>query len=172
MKTRVQIRQCKRKSLAMRVTPGGVVVSIPHSLAVDSPQVVAFVEEGLAKLRALAPVPDEERVNQADVRTMVEQWAARIGVEVEGAGFRAMPAEWGAMSTEGRLWLAEDVVRLPRRLVEYVICHELLHRRVPKHDGVFRLLLSQYLPDWRTRERELAGWTLALEGKELVTESV
>ena len=73
-----------------------------------------------------------------------------------------MPAEWGAMSTDGQLWLAEDVVQLPRRLAEYVVCHELLHRQVPKHDGAFRLLLSRYVPDWRAREGELGGWTLAL----------
>jgi predicted metal-dependent hydrolase len=49
---------------------------------------------------------------------------------------------------------------MPRRLVEYVICHELLHLRSPTHNKLYRLLLSQHIPDWRERERELGRWVL------------
>ena len=43
---------------------------------------------------------------------------------------------------------------------EYVICHELVHRRVPEHGKGWQALMGTYLPDWRERERRLAGWVL------------
>jgi len=66
-----------------------------------------------------------------------------------------MRNKWGSVSTAGNLTLAGDLLNLPRRLAEYVVCHELLHLRVPGHNRLYRLLLGHYIPDWREREREL-----------------
>ena len=43
---------------------------------------------------------------------------------------------------------------------EYVICHELVHLRVPEHGKGWQALMGVYLPGWRERERRLAGWVL------------
>ena len=43
---------------------------------------------------------------------------------------------------------------------EYVICHELVHLRVPEHSKGWQALMGVYLPGWRERERRLAGWVL------------
>jgi predicted metal-dependent hydrolase len=43
---------------------------------------------------------------------------------------------------------------------EYVVCHELMHLRVPTHGKGWQALMGAYLPGWRARERRLAGWVL------------
>jgi predicted metal-dependent hydrolase len=48
-----------------------------------------------------------------------------------------------------------------RDLVEYVVCHELLHLKVPGHGKGWQALMGIYLPDWRERELRLAGWMIA-----------
>jgi predicted metal-dependent hydrolase len=151
----VQIRQQPRKSLAMKVTPGGVQVLIPHGLAVDSLEVQTFVEEGLAKLANPEPVPPAERLSRGDMLVLVETWAERLGVQVKCVQLRAMRKKWGSISTAGTLTLARDLLDMPHRLVEYVVCHELLHLKVPTHNRVYRLLLGQHIPDWQEREQEL-----------------
>jgi hypothetical protein len=161
MSYNIQIRQQPRKSLAMKVTPGGVQVLIPQSLAVDSPEVQTFIEGGLRQLALPEPVPSTERLNKEDVLALVEDWARRLGVEVKRVQLRAMRNKWGSISTAGTLTLARDLLGTPRRLVEYVICHELLHLKVPTHNRVFHLLLSRHIPDWRAREQELGRWVLA-----------
>jgi predicted metal-dependent hydrolase len=161
MTLEVQIRQQLRKSLAMKVTPGGVQVLIPQGLPADSAEVRTFVEEGLRRLTPLKPVPSTERLNKDDVLALVEDWAERLGVQVKRVQLRAMRNKWGSISTAGTLTLASDLLDMPRRLVEYVICHELLHLRSPTHNRVYRLLLSRHIPDWRERERELGQWVLA-----------
>jgi predicted metal-dependent hydrolase len=78
-----------------------------------------------------------------------------LGVNVKRVQLRAMRNKWGSISTAGTLTLANDLLDMPRRLVEYVVCHELLHLKVPTHNRLYRLLLNQHIPDWREREREL-----------------
>jgi predicted metal-dependent hydrolase len=159
----VQIRQQPRKSLAMKVTPGGVQVLIPQSLAVDSPEVQTFIEGGLRQLALPEPVPSTERLSKEDVLALVEDWAGRLGVQVKRVQLRAMRNKWGSISTAGTLTLASDLLGMPRWLVEYVICHELLHLKVPTHNRLYRLLLTRHIRDWRHREQELGRWVLATE---------
>lgn len=75
-----------------------------------------------------------------------------------------MNTKWGSISTAGTLTLATDLTMLPKRLVDYIICHELLHLKAPHHNRAYHLLLSQYIPDWEERELELAGWVLGTGG--------
>ena len=147
----------------MRVTPAGVVVSIPDYLDAGSPEVEAFIRAGLAKLSPPEPMPALERLDREGVLALVAEWAESLGVRVERVQLRAMRSKWGSVSTRGTLTLADDLLRLPRRLVEYVVCHELLHRQVPKHNATYRLLLTRHLPNWRERERELGQWVLTLD---------
>jgi hypothetical protein len=161
----VQIRPQPRKSLAMKVTPGGVQVLIPQGLAADSAEVKTFIEEGLSRL--MLPKPDSlaDRLSKEEVLALTEGWAGGLGVRVQRVQLRAMRTKWGSISTAGTLTLARDLLDLPRRLVEYVICHELLHLKIPSHNRLYRLLLSRYIPDWREREQELGWWVLARIGQ-------
>lgn len=114
----------------------------------------------LGQLTHPEPVGAGERLSRADVLALVETWAGRLGVQVRRVQVRAMRNKWGSISTAGTLTLAGDLLDMPRHLVEYVVCHELLHLKVPRHNRVYRLLLSQHIPDWREREQALGRWVL------------
>jgi predicted metal-dependent hydrolase len=159
MLAKVQFRHQQRQSLAMKVTPGGVVVLLPHGLDADSRQVRAFVQAGLRKLRA-SEVSEILEVSSEDLKALVADWSERIGVAVRRVQVRAMRRKWASCSSRGTLTLSADLLRLPRDLVEYVICHELVHLRVPEHGKGWQALMGAYLPGWRERERRLAGWVL------------
>ena len=100
-------------------------------------------------------VTEPERLDRDAVLALVDDWAVSLGVNVNRQ-LRRMRNKWGSISSAGNLTLATDVLELPRDLVEYVIVHELLHLRVPRHDRLFRVLLGRYLPDHRRREAELS----------------
>ena len=158
MLAEVQYRHQQRQSLAMKVTPDGVMVLLPRGLDADSPQVRAFVQAGLQKLPEPQLVPPNERLTPAEVHALVADWSERIGVTVRRVQVRAMRRKWASCSSRGTLTLSADLLRLPRDLVEYVVCHELVHLRVPEHGKGWQALMGIYLPDWRERERRLAGW--------------
>lgn len=163
MDGRVKILPQKRRSMALKVTPAGMEVLIPQYLDPESPEVETFVADGLQDLDAAAPVPTAERLDRRRLVALVHQWAGRLGVEVGRVQIQPMSAKWGSISTAGNLTLARDVLQLPRPLVDYIICHELVHLQVPHHNRLYRLVLSRYIPDWRERERELGRWALVLE---------
>ena len=93
-----------------------------------------------------------------------QEWADRLDVTVSRVQLRPMSTKWGSISTAGTLTLATDLTVLPKRLVDYIICHELLHLKAPHHNRAYHLLLSQHIPDWGERERELAEWVLVTGG--------
>ena len=156
----VKIQRQNRKTLALKVTPAGVTALIPRQLDAAGAQVQAFIAEGLRRLEPPPPVPAAERLTREDILALVSGQARQLGVQVQRIQFQPMRRKWGSISTAGNLTLAADLTRLPRRLVEYVICHELLHLKVPAHNKLYYLLLRQNIPDWRERERELARWAL------------
>ncbi len=156
----IQIKQQPRQSLALKLTPRGLLVLIPRHLKPDSEQVQRFIAQGLARLTLPSPPPASEHLDKEALLAMVEDWAGRLGVTVRRVQFQPMRNKWGSISTAGNLTLAGDLTRLPRRLVEYVVCHELLHLQVANHGKVYYLLLGSHIPDWREREQELARWAL------------
>ncbi len=156
----LKIKAQQRKSLAMKVTPNGIEVLIPNQLPPDSQRVQAFIEAGLQKMTPPTQLPASERLDKEDILALVEVWAGRLGVRVERVQLQPMRQKWGSISTAGNLTLAGDLTRLSQKLVEYVICHELLHLRAPAHNKLYYLLLSRYIPDWWEREQELGQWVL------------
>ncbi len=86
-------------------------------------------------------------------------WAARIGVKTPIIQVRRMSTKWGSISTAGRLSLNSELLDVPKLLGEFVIVHELVHLLAPNHGPVFKSFLHAYLPDWKTRERQLRGWS-------------
>jgi predicted metal-dependent hydrolase len=126
-----QVCRQKRKSLAIKVTPDGVQVLIPQELVTESPQVQDFIRRGLGEFALPASVPTTERLDKSALLALVEEWSERLGVQVKRVQLRAIRSKWGSVSMAGNLTLARDLVKLPRKLVEYVICHELLHLRMP-----------------------------------------
>lgn len=68
---------------------------------------------------------------------------------------RAMQSRWGSLSPAGTMTLNVNLVRAPRRCIEYVVVHELCHTQHRDHDASFFKLLGQVMPDWEARKQRL-----------------
>ena len=62
---------------------------------------------------------------------------------------------WGYCTRDGRLSFSWQLIALPERLREYILCHELVHLTEPNHSVAFKRKLCSLLPDFREREKEL-----------------
>src|SRR5690606_41703462 len=107
----IRIHQQDRRSMVMKRTPVGLVVFIPRWLKPDSPQVRAFIEEGMKKLGSPALQP--QTLSTSDIRRMVRQWAPRIGVKPGRIQFRDMYRTRGSCSSRGNNTLSTAPCRLP-----------------------------------------------------------
>ena len=93
----------------------------------------------------------------ADVQicSAVDRYSARLGVAALGIEVREMKTRWGSSGMDGRLRFNWRIVMAPKRLLEYVVAHELCHIRYHDHSREFWRLLSRVMPDYERRRQEL-----------------
>lgn len=139
----------------MTVTPDGLVALIPEELDADSEQVRRFVADGLKRIQ-VEPVPIfVDSLSRDQILDIVDQWCRKLNVQVGRVQVRAMTRKWASCSSGGTLTLSTAALSLPRQLVDYIICHELIHLKVPNHGMGFRALIRSHIPDWEDRHRAL-----------------
>ncbi len=151
----VKIRRQNRHNLMIRATPDGYEVFIPHWMRPESREVQRFIKQALKQLDGRIPPPPPEQTSQEAIQAMVDEWAARIGVEPGRVQFRTMTRKWGSCSIRGNITLNTRLTWLPPHLAEYIVCHELVHMREFNHGQPFKAMMTAYMPDWKTREAEL-----------------
>ncbi len=78
-----------------------------------------------------------------------------LGPRPETLRVRTMACRWGSCSASGVITLNPALVSAHPSCIEYVVAHELCHRKVMKHDQRFYRLLGRVVPDWQTRRDRL-----------------
>lgn len=71
---------------------------------------------------------------------------------------RFMRSQWGSCSTSGRIMLNTHLVKVPERLIDYVVLHELCHLVHHDHSHRFYRLMRAHMTDWEARREELNAY--------------
>ncbi len=82
-------------------------------------------------------------------------FATRYRVEPARLYIRQMEKRWGSCSPAGNITLNTELIKAPRRCIEYVIIHELCHLIHPRHTQDFYALLAHEMPDWEQWKHKL-----------------
>ncbi len=69
--------------------------------------------------------------------------------------FRWMDKRWGSCSPKGEILLNIELIKAPKKCIEYVIIHELCHLAYLNHSKSFYELLDKLAPNWRKTKDEL-----------------
>lgn len=87
---------------------------------------------------------------------MVDEWAEKMDEKDFTWQVQKMQNRWGSCTTKTRfIRFNLELIRVPRRCIEYIVVHELTHLKVPKHNKMFEALLNKSMPDWKRRREEL-----------------
>jgi len=81
--------------------------------------------------------------------------AAVTGVEVGEVTIRNQRTRWGSCSSNGTISLNWRLVQAPTLVTDYIILHELMHRREMNHSGRFWTHVESVCPRWRDAEHWL-----------------
>jgi predicted metal-dependent hydrolase len=103
------------------------------------------------------------RQARAQLRAIVADEAARLGVQPAKVLIAGQRTRWGSCSATGTVSLNWRLVLAPRDVQRYLVVHELCHLRVADHARGFWRLLDGAMPGWRTH----AEW-LQRHGSELL----
>jgi predicted metal-dependent hydrolase len=168
-------RSSRARRLRISVSPGLVRVSFPRRVSYARAE--EFAREQAHWIRA--NLERMERREKASMELMAglpsfidpaearEKIAYRMKLLAMENGFtysrltlRNQKTRWGSCSADNCISLNIQLARLPERLMDYVILHELVHTRFKGHGDDFWAELDRYVGDARKLRRELKKYML------------
>ena len=164
-----RVLRSRRRTLGLEITPRGeVLVRVP--LRTSEVQVRDFVlsrrswiETHLAKVRAriaeaetLPRLTEEEREELRQrakpvLAARVAHFAPLVGVSFGNITIRTQRSRWGSCSAKGNLNFNALLLLAPPEVLDYVVVHELCHRKEMNHSPRFWAEVERLVPDWKAQ---------------------
>lgn len=168
-----------RRSLAIQVRGDGSVIVRAPRRAKDG-DIAAFVRERTDwivctrdKVMAAAERSDAPELTLEVVSRLAERarevigervryFAPLVGVSVGCVTIRNQLSKWGSCSSAGNLNFNCLLMLTPPEVVDYIVVHELCHRRHMNHSKEFWAEVERVLPDYKEAGRWLKANGAAL----------
>lgn len=97
----------------------------------------------------------EEYLN---IRT--KQLSKIMNLEYEELKFRKMKSRWGSCSSKKVITFNTKLMKLDKKLIDYIIVHELSHLVHMNHSKKFHSLVNRYMPDSKDLDNRLKSINL------------
>lgn len=149
------VTESSRRSFQIRIEPKGIVsVRVPlrtpetvvTKLLQEKAQWIcvhlAKVKEKKASGEVLPPFTSEElkqiRLSaRKDLSARLSYWSKTLGIDYTSMSIRFQKTRWGSCSGKGSISLNALLMLTPERIRDYVVIHELCHRKEMNHSKAF-----------------------------------
>lgn len=99
---------------------------------------------------------------RAELPARTRELARELGIEITAVSVRNQSSRWGSCSQRGEISLNWRLVQAPAAVRDYIVIHELMHRREMNHSIRFWRLVAAACPGWRQAEDWLNEYALDL----------
>lgn len=171
----IRIIRSSRRTLSLQVkNDGQVIVRAPRHVTLQ--EIAAFVRKNSAWLhKHLEKVRKEKELNAAspvqpltmdDIQKLaddalrvipgrVAHFAPLVGVTYGRITVRNQRTRWGSCSSKGNLNFNCLLMLAPPDILDYVVVHELCHRKEMNHSPKFWAEVAKVIPDYKERQKWL-----------------
>ncbi len=182
----IDIVRCGRKTIAIYVRPDGrIEVRAPKQASEAA--ILGFVKEKEDWIRStreklllrterrevVTLTAEEERYWRKQAGIYLAErcayYAPLLGVTYGPIRINGAKTRWGSCSSTGSINFTWKLMFVPEELIDYVVVHELAHRKEMNHSERFWKTVEGILPDYRQRRaalREYQRSTLVRSEKE------
>ena len=158
-----------RKTIAVQITPdGNVIVRCPRRMTLED--VNRFLEskaDWIVRHLAAINLTEAEKLTQQEIRQLrekarqlvtnrVQYYAPIIGVTYNQISIRSQKTRWGSCSSKGNLSFNCLLALVPPEVLDYVVVHELCHRKELNHSRAFWTLVENVMPDYKLHRKWLS----------------
>ena len=168
----VNIIYSARKTISLELKPEGILVRAPKGMS--RRQINSFLNEKRSwiekhwekmqkqkeKLEQLKPFTRDEINVLADkamvvIPERVRKYALLIGVTYGRITIRNQRTRWGSCSSKGNLNFNCLLMLFPDEVIDYVVVHELCHRKHMNHSAEFYSEVARVLPEYKRCQKWL-----------------
>lgn len=115
----------------------GFIVDLPHWTGEDADHLVASELKLWLRQRA-----------RRDVQEIAAQYSKQFGLVPRSIRVADMTHGWGSCGSEGNVLINWHLIFAPRKVLDYVVAHELAHLRHRSHDLEFWRYMDGLAPGW------------------------
>lgn len=168
----IWIYRSDRKTISIQIKREGIiVVRAPRRLPrkeIDRflEEKAQWLEEHLQKVRQMNQEALQQPLSPSEVRALAElaakelpprinAYAEKMDVSVGKITIRNQTTRWGSCSSVGNLNLNCLLMLAPEAVQDYVIVHELAHRKEMNHSASFWKQVEMVLPDYKEQRKWL-----------------
>lgn len=106
-----------------------------------------------------------DRWLRSQISERIEQrlpvWERISGTRAHEWRIRSMKTRWGSCNIRvARIWINQELVKLPPECLDYILLHELVHLLEASHNARFHHLMSRFMPEWPEIDRQLNQYIL------------
>lgn len=108
-------------------------------------------QQELSQVQVLSETEVDALRNQAaqDLPSRTQMHAQRMGISFGKVTIRLQKSRWGSCSAKGNISLNALLMLAPEKVRDYVVIHELCHRRHMNHSPAFWDEVERWMPDYR-----------------------
>ena len=89
------------------------------------------------------------------VEKKINHYSKILNVKPKGFQIKDLKSKWGSATVSGHIHLNLHLLKTPKKMIDYVILHELAHLKIKGHRHEFWAYLEKFMPDYEIRKKWL-----------------
>lgn len=150
----VEMQNGKKTSISYDKANGKIIIKTPAFETLQNDYDASESEPMIAKLQSDLKKWYKKQA-ETYITKRVEYYKNIIGVTVNSVSIRSRKTQWGSCDSNGDITFSWRLIMARPEAIDYVVVHELCHRRHMDHSREFWNEVQKYMPDFKAQKQWL-----------------